>query len=567
MDRVFKLDDRLIIYTSKVKEKHSYMQLIRAKNCKWRLLLLLFSVIIFPLKAVEWQWSVPVEKVISTETNDHPRAFLWIPSDCKKIRAIVVGQQNMLEEPIFEHSVFRKTMSELGFAIIWISPMMDLTFDFYKGAGEAFNETMADLAKVSGCKELAYAPIVPIGHSAQASYPWNFAAWNPGRTLAVLSIHGDAPLTNLTGSGRPNPDWENRTIEGVPGLMVEGEYEWWEDRVQPALNYRVKYPKAPVSFLADAGHGHFDCSDEMVGYLCLFLRKASKYRLPAKASINKPVRLKPIDPSKGWLADRFRPNKIPQAAAVPYNEYKGDTKDAFWYFDREMAEVTEKFYARERAKKDQYIGFTQNGRLLPFNPKNHARIIGRFEPEADGLTFHVGAEFTDTLRSELSNEHAKGKPVINRICGPVEKVNDTTFTVRFYNMGLNNKKRTGDIWLMASKKGDEKYKSTVQQFTMHFPYPNMEGQEQKISFDSIPDVKSGTKSIRLNAKSDSEMPVRFYVQEGPAILDGDILRFTKIPPRAKFPVKVTVVAWQYGRSVEPKVKTAVPVVRSFYVVR
>ncbi|MCS3161951.1 hypothetical protein NXX71_14925 [Bacteroides faecis] len=39
--------------------------------------------------------------------------------------------------------------------------------------------------------------------------------------------------------------------------------------------------------------------------------------------------------------------------------------------------------------------------------------------------------------------------------------------------------------------------------------------------------------------------------------------FTRIPPRTKFPVKITVVAWQYGRSTEPKVQTAEAVEQSF----
>ena len=39
--------------------------------------------------------------------------------------------------------------------------------------------------------------------------------------------------------------------------------------------------------------------------------------------------------------------------------------------------------------------------------------------------------------------------------------------------------------------------------------------------------------------------------------------FLWIPPRAKFPVKVTVVAWQHGRSSEPKLKDAAPVTREF----
>jgi hypothetical protein len=62
----------------------------------------------------------------------------------------------------------------------------------------------------------------------------------------------------------------------------------------------------------------------------------------------------------------------------------------------------------------------------------------------------------------------------------------------------------------------------------------------------IPDQHVGTKSLRLRARSDANAPVFYYVREGPAEVDGDILTFTKIPPRAKFPVKVTVVAWQWG---------------------
>src|SRR5688500_12899091 len=64
-----------------------------------------------------WQWSVELKEVISNETNDHPQAFLWIPENCRQVRAVVIGQHNMIEEGIFEHPVFRKTMSDLGFAV------------------------------------------------------------------------------------------------------------------------------------------------------------------------------------------------------------------------------------------------------------------------------------------------------------------------------------------------------------------------------------------------------------------------------------------------------------------
>lgn len=30
--------------------------------------------------------------------------------------------------------------------------------------------------------------------------------------------------------------------------MVEGEYEWWEARVNPALAFRMMYPESCISF-------------------------------------------------------------------------------------------------------------------------------------------------------------------------------------------------------------------------------------------------------------------------------------------------------------------------------
>src|SRR5262249_36922906 len=92
-----------------------------------------------PARAVEWQWSVPVDSVVSPETNDHPRAFLWIPPTSQRVRAVVVGQHNMLEEGIFEHPILRRTLSNLGIAVVWVSPGFDVTFDFNKGAGETFD--------------------------------------------------------------------------------------------------------------------------------------------------------------------------------------------------------------------------------------------------------------------------------------------------------------------------------------------------------------------------------------------------------------------------------------------
>lgn len=515
--------------------------------------------------AAPWQWSVEIKELISEETNAHPSAYLWIPENCKQVRAVIIGQHNMTEETIFEHPEFRKNMGKLGIAEIWITPGIDQRWDVTKGTQQIFETMMKNLSEISGYTELEFAPVIPIGHSAMATYPWNFAAWNPERTLAVLSIHGDSPRTHLTGYGRANLDWGTCTIEGIPSLMVMGEDEWWEDRLITSFDYRREYPNAPLSFLADAGHGHFDISDELIDYLSLFLKKTVEYRLPEHSSLDAPIQLIPVEAKNGWLADRWRKNEKPTAEAASYDKYKGDKNHAFWYFDKEMADATEKYYANERGKTEQYIGFEQKGKLITFNPKSHVRMSPSFQPEADGVTFHLKAVYTDTLRNEYSKEHSTHPIRMSRICGPVEVVNDTTFTVRFYRMGLDNPKRTGGICLMASVKQDHKYRSAVQQVEIRIPYRNKEGISQRIIFPKLSDVKASVKKISLNGTADSGLPVYYYVKEGPAEIKGDKLVLTKIPSRAKFPVKVTVVAWQYGRSGEPKVQTAEAVEQSFYI--
>ena len=515
--------------------------------------------------AAPWQWSVEIKELISEETNAHPSAYLWIPENCKQVRAVIIGQHNMTEETIFEHPEFRKNMGKLGIAEIWITPGIDQRWDVTKGTQQIFETMMKNLSEISGYTELEFAPVIPIGHSAMATYPWNFAAWNPERTLAVLSIHGDSPRTHLTGYGRANLDWGTRTIEGIPSLMVMGEDEWWEDRLITSFDYRREYPNAPLAFLADAGHGHFDISDELIDYLSLFLKKTVEYRLPEHSSLDAPIQLIPVEAKNGWLADRWRKNEKPTAEAASYDKYEGDKHHAFWYFDKEMADATEKYYANERGKTEQYIGFEQKGKLITFNPKSHVRMSPSFQPEADGVTFYLKAVYTDTLRNEYSKEHSTRPIRMSRICGPVEVVNDTTFTVRFYRMGLDNPKRTGGICLMASVKQDHKYRSAVQQVEIRIPYRNKEGIPQSIIFPKLSDVKASVKEISLKGTADSGLPVYYYVKEGPAEIKGDKLALTKIPPRAKFPVKVTVVAWQYGRSGEPKVQTAEAVEQSFYI--
>jgi hypothetical protein len=52
------------------------------------------------------------------------------------------------------------------------------------------------------------------------------------------------------------------------------------------------------------------------------------------------------------------------------------------------------------------------------------------------------------------------------------------------------------------------------------------------------------------------MPVQYFVREGPVKLVGSSLVVTELPAGAHYPVKVTVVAWQWGRDAGLAARTA-----------
>lgn len=521
-----------------------------------------------------YQWSVPVSGVVSRETNASPQAFLWIPPACETVRAVVLGQHNLLEEPLFEAPVFRRALSRACIGEVWVTPMFDMVFDFHAGAGDSVDELMKALAKESGYPELATTPIVPIGHSAAASFPWNFAAWAPERTLAIVSLKGDAPLTALTGSGKPNPDWGPRTIDGVPALMIIGEYEWREDRLAPALAYQEAHPKAAISLYADAGHGHFDVSDHLADYIGRFIRKAADARLPRSGTAS----LRPIAPDTGWRADRWRPDQPPAAPAARAVDYRGPRGQSFWYFDAEMARRASDHYRLSRGKAPQLLGFVQWAGVVA--PKaGHAQIELTFEPQADGVTLKLHGTFLDHVPDGSPQPlqwtglpvgaplgHADGPITIVRETGPLRQIGPDTWTLAFNRTGFDNRKRGGDAWFVAIQSGDKYYKSAVQQAILRIPLANTTGQDQAITFDLPPRAsrRETRGGLPLAAISDRGLPVRYYVKRGPAEIDGNTLRLTRIPRSAQRPIKVTVVAWQFG--VAGKIKSATPVERTLLLI-
>lgn len=454
-----------------------------------RLLFLLSLCFVLTAKAVGvggsgmYQWSVELRGYISNETGKAPNAYLWLPQGCSQIKAVVLAQQNMTEEAIFKSPLFQKRMARLGIGMIWVAPAFNNNWDPSTGCQNIFEEMMTALADQSGHSELTHTAIIPLGHSAQATFPWNFAAWNPNRTLCIISFHGDAPRTNLCGYGTANVEWgRQRNIDGIPGLMIEGEYEWWEARVRPALAFRMMYPESCISFLCDTGRGHFDCGEATIDYICRFIEKSVEHRLTNDGKLQK------VDPTKGWLAERFHADMpgtdgadkghpvkaiTDRAQPAPYAQYQGDIHDAFWYFDREMAELTEKRYAQTRGKKVQYVGFEYNGKPIEFNEKLQGGMVLNLKSSdiVDGK-IKLKAILTDSTHINIKDlTKGKEKPYIEVIDGPIRKIDNTTFQFYPYEAGTDNLRRSFSCWVVAVVNPTKTHKGAVQPLRIELPRP------------------------------------------------------------------------------------------------
>lgn len=367
------------------------------------------------------------------------QSLIRLPKITSDVKAVLYTHQNMTEEVLFRSKIFTDRMDSLGVAMVFVQTGSQ-NWHPESGAQERFDSIISELASVTGHPEIARAPIIPFGHSAQATFPWNFAAWNPDRTLCIISYHGDAPRTNLCGYGRENVEWgRTRNIDGIPGLMIEGEYEWWEARVRPALAFRMMYPESRISFLCDAGKGHFDLCEDTQLYIARFIEKT----------------LADPRPDGGVFFPRWRADGTESC----------DPHDMFWYQDQEMVDWTRRRYEESRGKRMQYVSAMLDGCLLKYDPDSHVKI----RVDVDSLEFTLLPVFVEESRSSLSEAHADVRPRIVLISGPAIQTGEYTFRYDPYYFGYDPHRLWNGITLCVEADGDDTYKSAVQELTISIP--------------------------------------------------------------------------------------------------
>lgn len=518
------------------------------------------------------------------------RAYLWVPEECRKLRGILVLCANVPEMMLAGHPEIRRVCRENDLGIVWC-PQSFMNFKRFgpekkmaNAEAVAFLQQLLDgLANTSGYPEVATVPWIPIGESGHLLMSDALVETMPGRSMAGIWLKNNhLPPRNRT----------------TPALVVFGTaQEWGQDKADTngkttflnrwasnAAGYRnvvmerKNHPDWALSYAIDGQSGHFDCSEKVVSITARFIGNVAKARLPGDGSTN----LRSVDLSEGFLADMPAPGH----EASPPAAWNGTTNRAMpWFFDRESAEEAQSLGKVDWKSKSQLPAFADtNGTVMPFIFNGISSISINCQPkpftnaatgtvsnapvvqtEADGITFRLKGVLLDKVPENFVGagagvklEKTPGDPVVEWTSGCIEPLGNGTFRI-----AVDRNWPNVATYLAVRQPGTTGVRGVVQPAGMNVTGMNSEGASQKITFDPIPDVKAGTASIPLKAISDAGLPVRFFVDAGPAVIEGDKLVFTKIPPNAKLPLTVTVGAWQFGRWAEPKVKKAEIVRQSF----
>lgn len=513
-----------------------------------------------PASAAVFQYTVPVETAKGPSA-----AFLWIPPQATHVRGLVIGGMTLMERELVKDPVIRQACAQEQLALVFLKCGLSAV---------KLQDVLDDLAKASGYGEISQAPLLFVGHSAGGPQAKECAIQMAQRCFGLVQYRGGVP------GGQP------AVAAGIPTLMMIGQFdefggtmrhpdgrETWEGGRDALAAYRAQDPRHLASVVVEPGAGHFAWSERNAAYLALFLRKAAQARIPdGPRDARQPVQCRAIDPSSGWLSDLTLKSPAPFAPA-PVAQYQGEKTKAAWHFDQEMAQATLAYHAGGFGKKDQFIRWAD-----PVWVDAGARFFfTQLKWVGDGQSFEVHPVYADKVPATQRDGRGPrwpdaGQPVghssapilVRPVSGPVVCTGPNTLRIQFDNLAPATE--GGRVTFLAYSAGDAQYRYTEQVGMMPRGFSGLKsGKDQTLTFPPIANLKADSAPVALQATSDANLPVEYYVAYGPAIIADGKLQIAEIPARAGYPIAVKVVAYQFGRGTEPLVKTATPVEQTLFI--
>ena len=171
----------------------------------------------------EYQFSVSLPFMQPNGKEKSSTNYLWIPSQCKRVKAVIISSQNVLEQWLDEHPLIRKTCRENDIAILWSCPgfFIDIKEKAKQVNGKNIQTILDTISAISGYTELARVPWISIGHSGTNNLVGELVSNNANRLLAAFKMKG-------------GPGFANNT--GVPVMCNAGEYFEWSQHKEDLIH-------------------------------------------------------------------------------------------------------------------------------------------------------------------------------------------------------------------------------------------------------------------------------------------------------------------------------------------
>jgi autotransporter-associated beta strand protein len=446
--------------------------------------------------------------------------------------------------------------------------------------GAELAHVLKNLADESGYTELQFAPILLTGHSAASTFVWTrglaTTAAMSGRVFAILSYKGMYP---------------GSIPAGMPVLHVSSEWQeisnWgntWELGDAPqARNLRAGGATRLFGEYVQPGTGHYEYSETQSGPMADFIKSVAQLRIPANWPATAAPVLTALDPTAGWLVDVTKLGSG-NCQPVAYANWIGAGKDplrAYWYPDQATAQAACDEMNAGFSKRPQMISAYQNSSTLASlaaqsNGTGYVALSATLL--GDGVSFKVrpaSLSQSPVVRLDHGGPLGIGSDAIllkANGSGALKQTGADTFRVWMDRGSVIKEGQPWEPFLIAYISGDGTYRRADRpiQLTTSVPVNNVtSGIAQTIAFTDVPNqIATNLQPLTMQAASSlgAGWPVQFWVASGPYRNDENDSRLLvpdAIPPGTKFPMRVVVGSWQWGK---PGVTQSAPVVfKTFWI--
>jgi hypothetical protein len=262
---------------------------------------------------------------------------LVVPEDLAVVRGILlVGPYAGGDSRDYHQQAwYREFLNPHGFAFLGAK-------DFYLHDYKVLKNAVKQLAAASKHPELVNVPYAATGFSAGGGTARRLLMADPDRLIAAVIVGSTLKL-----NGKPMV-----AHLGTPVCVINGDLEHEPGEaggmaraLVPVLaEYRPK--GALWAWLAVQGVGHEFAGQEVLAMP--ILDAAVRLRYPADGDVRKgPVKLKPVDPESGWVADNTT-WKSGLTAITPAKQFKGDVARSSWLLNGDLAYVYRAYATHDR---------------------------------------------------------------------------------------------------------------------------------------------------------------------------------------------------------------------------